>query len=68
MRTLYNYVDRWLIQKGRFTEERVQGIKQILGLPEQVVPLCVVSLGYPAARPEPPARRYDASRLHHNRW
>ena len=49
-------------------EERVAGLKDILGLPEQVVPLCVVALGYPAAKPEPPAARYDESRLHRNRW
>jgi len=49
-------------------EERVAGLKQVLGLPEQVVPLCVVPIGYPATRPEPPERRYDESRLHHNHW
>jgi len=49
-------------------EERVAGLKQVLGLPEQVVPLCVVPIGYPANRPEPPERRYDESRLHHNHW
>jgi len=49
-------------------EERVAGVKQVLGLPGQVVPLCIVALGYPAAKPEPPARRYDATRLHYNRW
>jgi nitroreductase len=49
-------------------EERVAGVKQILGLPEQVVPLCIVALGYPATKPELPARRYDETRLHHNHW
>ena len=49
-------------------EDRVAALKKILGLPEPVLPLCVVSLGYPAAKPEPPARRYDETRLHHNRW
>jgi len=49
-------------------EERVAGVKQVLGLPGQVVPLCIVALGYPAAKPEPPSRRYDATRLHYNRW
>ena len=49
-------------------EERVAGVKQVLGLPGQVVPLCVVPLGYPAAKPEPPARRYDETRLHRNHW
>jgi nitroreductase len=49
-------------------EERVAGLKQILELPGQVMPLCVVSLGYPAEKPEPPAGRYDETRLHHNHW
>jgi nitroreductase len=49
-------------------EERVAGVKQILGLPGQVVPLCIVALGYPATRQEPPVRRYDETRLHHNHW
>jgi nitroreductase len=49
-------------------EERVAGLKKILGLPDQVVPLCVVALGYPAAKPDPPTRRYDETRLHRNHW
>ena len=49
-------------------EERVAGVKQILRLPGQVVPLCIVALGYPATKPEPPASRYDETRLHYNRW
>jgi nitroreductase len=49
-------------------EERVASLKQVLELPEQVVPLCVVPLGYPATKPEPPGRRYDKTRLHYNRW
>jgi nitroreductase len=49
-------------------EDRIVGAKRILGLPEQVIPLCVVPIGYPASTPEPPARRYDETRLHRNRW
>ena len=49
-------------------EEKVANVKQLLGLPERVVPLSIVSLGYPVSRPEPPARRYDETRLHHNHW
>jgi nitroreductase len=49
-------------------EDRVAKLKQVLGLPEQVMPLAVVPLGYPAAKPEPTARRYNPSRLHRNRW
>ena len=49
-------------------EDRVINLKKILGLPEQVRPLCVVSIGYPAVKPEPPEKRYDETRLHHIRW
>jgi nitroreductase len=49
-------------------EERVAGVQQLLGMPGHVVPLCVVPLGYPASKPEPPARRYDEARVHHDRW
>ncbi len=49
-------------------EDRVAKLKQVLGLPEQVIPLSVVPLGYPAAKPEPASRRYDSSRLHSNHW
>jgi len=49
-------------------EERVTGLKQILGLPASVIPLNVVSLGYPIIKPEPPARRFDENKLHYNQW
>lgn len=43
-------------------EDRVVGVKRILGLPEQVMPLCVVPIGYLAAKHEVPTSRYDESR------
>jgi nitroreductase len=49
-------------------EDRVMNYKQILGLPAPVIPLCIVPIGYPAARPEPPTRRFNKTRLHHNHW
>jgi nitroreductase len=49
-------------------EDRVAGVKQILGLPEKMMPLNVIALGYPAISPEPPASRYDKTRLHYNQW
>ena len=49
-------------------EDRVADLKQILGLPDSVIPLCVVPLGYPASTPEPAEKRYNAARLHHDRW
>ncbi len=48
-------------------EERVVGIKKILGLPEHIIPLCIVSIGYPTER-NPPANRYDLTRVHRNKW
>lgn len=48
-------------------EDRVAGIQKILGFPEHIVPLCIVSIGYPAEN-KPPANRYDASRIHRNKW
>jgi len=49
-------------------KERVASLKQVLGLPEQVIPMCVVPVGYSSAKPELPARRYDETRLHDNHW
>jgi len=49
-------------------EERVVALKQILGLPAHVIPLCIVSLGYPGIASEQPSSRYDETRLHQNYW
>ena len=49
-------------------EERVAGVKRMLGLPEQIVPLCLVALGYPMVKSEPPDRRFNEARVHHNHW
>ena len=48
-------------------EERVAEIRKQFKLPEHVVPLCVLSIGYPA---EPSGRvdRYQAARVHTNTW
>jgi len=48
-------------------EDRVVRLQQLLGLPAEVIPLAVVPIGYPAER-VPPANRYDASRVHRDRW
>lgn len=49
------------------TGDRVARIRKLLGLPSHVVPLCLVPLGYPAEQ-IPRAERYEASRVHQNRW
>ncbi len=48
-------------------EERVRGLRDLLGLPENVVPISLVAIGYPGEQ-KAPAERYDASRVHHNGW
>ncbi len=46
---------------------RTAAVREILGLPEVVVPLALVSLGYPAEFPEP-QDRWDSSKVHVNGW
>jgi len=48
-------------------EERVGPLKELLGIPESVIPLSIVSIGYPAFKKEP-ANRYNESRVHYERW
>jgi len=48
-------------------EDRVKGIKELLNLPVRVLPLSIVSLGYPAEKKEP-SNRYDNLRIHINKW
>ena len=48
-------------------EERVAGIRKLLGLPEHIIPLSLIPVGYKGEQ-KPPANRYDASKVHHNGW
>jgi nitroreductase len=48
-------------------EDRVVGLRQLLGIPAEVIPLCIISFGFPAEKKEP-ADRYDTARVHINRW
>lgn len=48
-------------------EDLVKGLKELLNLPVRVVPLSIVSLGYPAENKEP-SNRYDKLRIHINKW
>lgn len=47
--------------------ERVLGMQKLLGIPEHVIPLAVIPIGYPAEE-KPPALRFDMSRIHYNTW
>jgi nitroreductase len=48
-------------------EERVAGLRKLLGIPEHVIPFSLIPIGYPAEQ-KPRANRYDISRVHDNRW
>ncbi len=48
-------------------EERMGPIKEVLGLPEGIIPFSVVPVGYPAEHPAQ-ADRFDARRIHYDRW
>jgi len=47
--------------------ERVEDLRKILGIPVNVVPLSIVSVGRPGEEREA-ADRYDESRIHMHRW
>ena len=48
-------------------EQRVVDFRKLLGLPEHVVPLALVSIGYPAEE-KSPANRFDPAKVHYNGW
>ena len=48
-------------------EDRIMAMRKLLGLPTQVVPLALVPLGYPA-QAIPPENRFNACRIHRERW
>jgi nitroreductase len=48
-------------------EPRMEGLRQLVSLPETIVAHSLVVLGYPAEQ-VPPADRYQSSRVHQNTW
>ena len=48
-------------------EDRVNGLRDLMGLPDFIIPLSVVSVGYPSVA-QGPADRYDGRRIHMNQW
>ena len=47
--------------------ERVTGIINLFSLPENIIPMCGIALGWPAEYPEP-RTRFNADRLHLEKW
>ncbi len=48
-------------------KERMESIKELMGLPEHIEAFCGIAVGYPAESRQTP-ERYDQSRVHENRW
>ena len=48
-------------------QERVNILKEILALPEHIIPLCVVPIGVPAEQPEV-KNKYKEENIHYNKW
>ncbi len=48
-------------------EERVRPLRELLGIPQGVFPFCLIAIGHPDEE-KPPAERFDASRVHADRW
>ena len=49
------------------TESRITAIKNLLSLPERIIPISLISIGYPAEE-KPQPDRYRADRVHYNQW
>jgi nitroreductase len=48
-------------------EERIQGFRKLLHLPDQIVPFALLVLGYPDEKPVQPDR-FKRERIHFEKW
>jgi nitroreductase len=48
-------------------EDRVEGMRRLLGIPEHIVPFALIPVGYSNDKNRP-VDRFDASRIHYNKW
>jgi nitroreductase len=48
-------------------EERVEGFRKLLGIPEHVIPFSLIPVGYPDEI-KLPSDRFDKTRIHKNEW
>ena len=46
---------------------RVEGCRELFGLPDHILPVALIALGHPAES-KPRADRFDPSRVRRNRW
>lgn len=48
-------------------DDRLQPVKEALALPDHIVPLNLIPIGYPKGDPQP-KDKYDAANVHYNQW
>lgn len=48
-------------------KERVEGLKDLFSLPEDIIPFALIPVGYPA-EVKSPINRYKEDRVHYNKW
>ena len=49
-------------------EDRIAGLKSIFNFPENIIPISVISVGYPEGELPQGRTQYDAKKIHFNRW
>lgn len=48
-------------------EERIEGIKKLFSLPDNIIPMCGLALGWPED-PPPPRTRFTPEKVHREQW
>jgi len=48
-------------------EDRIKGVKKLLGLPSNVIPLSIIPIGYPD-EDKKAADRFNNARIHYDKW
>lgn len=49
-------------------EQRVKTVKELLSLPDTIIPLNIIPIGYPKHPGQQPKDKYDAARIHYERF
>jgi len=49
-------------------EERVEGFRKLLRMPDHVIPFSLIPVGFPAESKPPRPDRYNTAKIHHNHW
>lgn len=49
------------------TEERVKAVSEVLDIPENVIPLNIITMGFPAENPEP-KDKFKTDNIHYQKW